>query len=50
MFANEEQGLVGAKAYAAAHKHELSNIITGAESEYLLKRIMVVSKADLLVF
>ncbi|NVJ66229.1 MAG: M20/M25/M40 family metallo-hydrolase [Gammaproteobacteria bacterium] len=34
MWANEEQGLVGAKAYAEAHKHELANIITGAESDF----------------
>ncbi len=34
MFANEEQGLVGARAYAEAHKGELANIITGAESDF----------------
>lgn len=34
MFANEEQGLVGGKAYAQAHKSELSNIITAAESDF----------------
>ncbi|WP_251357918.1 M20/M25/M40 family metallo-hydrolase [Kangiella sp. TOML190] len=34
MWANEEQGLVGAKAYAEAHKNDLNNIITGAESDF----------------
>lgn len=34
LFANEEQGLLGGKAYAQAHKDELSNIITGAESDF----------------
>ncbi len=34
MFANEEQGLVGARAYAEAHKDELHNIITAAESDF----------------
>ncbi|NVK21091.1 MAG: M20/M25/M40 family metallo-hydrolase [Kangiellaceae bacterium] len=34
MFANEEQGLVGARAYAEAHKDELQKIITGAESDF----------------
>jgi Zn-dependent M28 family amino/carboxypeptidase len=34
MFANEEQGLVGGKAYAQAYKDELKNIITAAESDF----------------
>lgn len=34
MFANEEQGLVGGKAYAQAHKDNLKNIITAAESDF----------------
>ena len=34
MFANEEQGLVGARAYAEAHKDEVHKIITGAESDF----------------
>ncbi len=39
MWANEEQGLVGARAYAEAHKDELANIITGAESDFGAGRI-----------
>lgn len=34
MFANEEQGLVGGKFYAEAHKNELNRIITAAESDF----------------
>ena len=34
MFANEEQGLVGGKAYAEAHKDNVKNIITAAESDF----------------
>ncbi|GAA4363615.1 M28 family peptidase [Kangiella marina] len=34
MFANEEQGLVGGKAYADAHKDDVQNIITAAESDF----------------
>lgn len=34
LWANEEQGLIGARAYAHAHRNELSNIITGAESDF----------------
>ena len=34
MFANEEQGLVGGKAYAEAHKDNIKNIITAAESDF----------------
>ncbi|RDX36333.1 peptidase M28 family protein [Kangiella sp. HD9-110m-PIT-SAG07] len=34
MFANEEQGLVGGKAYAEAHKDDIQNIITAAESDF----------------
>ncbi|WP_417446850.1 M28 family peptidase [Kangiella sp.] len=34
MFANEEQGLVGGKFYAGAHKEELNRIITAAESDF----------------
>ncbi|WP_223669545.1 M20/M25/M40 family metallo-hydrolase [Kangiella shandongensis] len=34
MFANEEQGLVGGKAYAQAYKGELNHIITAAESDF----------------
>ncbi|MBD3653566.1 M28 family peptidase [Kangiella sp.] len=34
MFANEEQGLVGGKFYAEAHKDELNRIITAAESDF----------------
>lgn len=39
LFANEEQGLVGGKAYAKAHKDELKNIISGAESDFGAGRI-----------
>ncbi|MEE4246010.1 MAG: M20/M25/M40 family metallo-hydrolase, partial [Kangiellaceae bacterium] len=34
LWANEEQGLFGAKAYAEAHKSELDKHITGAESDF----------------
>jgi Zn-dependent M28 family amino/carboxypeptidase len=34
LWANEEQGLIGAKAYAKAHKKDLKNHITGAESDF----------------
>lgn len=34
MFANEEQGLIGGKAYAEAHKDDIKNIITAAESDF----------------
>ena len=34
LFANEEQGLVGARAYAAKHKDDLANHVTGAESDF----------------
>lgn len=34
LFANEEQGLIGARAYAAKHKGDLDNHITGAESDF----------------
>ena len=34
LFANEEQGLVGAKAYAAKHWSDLNNHVTGAESDF----------------
>lgn len=34
LFANEEQGLVGARAYAKKHKDDLHNHITGAESDF----------------
>jgi len=39
LFANEEQGLVGGKAYADAYKDELKNIISGAESDFGAGRI-----------
>ncbi len=39
MFANEEQGLVGGKAYAEAHKDELDRMHTGAESDFGAGRI-----------
>lgn len=39
LFANEEQGLVGGKAYADAYKNELKNIISGAESDFGAGRI-----------
>ncbi|AOE50390.1 M28 family peptidase [Kangiella sediminilitoris] len=39
MFANEEQGLLGGKAYAKAHKDKLDNIITAAESDFGADRI-----------
>jgi len=34
LFANEEQGLVGAKAYAREHQKDLANHVTGAESDF----------------
>ncbi len=34
LWANEEQGLVGAKAYAKKHKEDLANHVTGAESDF----------------
>jgi carboxypeptidase Q len=34
LWANEEQGLIGAKAYAKANAHDLDNHITGAESDF----------------
>ncbi len=34
LWGNEEQGLHGAKAYAAAHKDEMKQHITGAESDF----------------
>ncbi len=34
LWANEEQGLHGAKAYALAHKNNILNHITGAESDF----------------
>ncbi|MDH5435039.1 MAG: M20/M25/M40 family metallo-hydrolase [Gammaproteobacteria bacterium] len=50
LWANEEQGLVGAKAYAAAHEDDLENHITGAESDFGAGRIYAfasrVSDAD----
>lgn len=39
LWANEEQGLIGARAYAQAHKDELSRIISGAESDFGAGRI-----------
>jgi Zn-dependent M28 family amino/carboxypeptidase len=39
LWANEEQGLVGARAYAAAHKHELAQHIIGAESDFGAGRV-----------
>jgi len=39
LFANEEQGLVGAKAYAKAHADEINNHITGSESDFGAGRI-----------
>ncbi|WP_196137507.1 M20/M25/M40 family metallo-hydrolase [Aliikangiella sp. G2MR2-5] len=34
LFANEEQGLVGAKAYGKAHANDIANHVTGAESDF----------------
>lgn len=34
LWGSEEVGLVGAKAYAEAHEHELHNIIVAAESDF----------------
>ncbi len=34
LYANEEAGLFGGKAYANAHKHELARHIIGAESDF----------------
>ncbi len=39
LFANEEQGLIGAKAYAKRHADDLSNHMTGAESDFGAGRI-----------
>ena len=39
LWANEEQGLVGARAYANAHKNELDQHIIGAESDFGAGRI-----------
>lgn len=38
-FANEEAGLYGGKAYAAAHKHEVAQHILGSESDFGSDRI-----------
>jgi hypothetical protein len=38
-FANEEQGLFGAKAYAAAHANEIAQHLIGAESDFGAGRI-----------
>jgi carboxypeptidase Q len=43
LFANEEQGLVGAKAYAKAHSKDLANHMTGAESDFGAGRIYAMS-------
>ena len=34
LWSNEEQGLMGAKAYAKRHKADLDNHVTGAESDF----------------
>ncbi len=34
LWSNEEQGLIGAKAYAKSHLSDISNHITGAESDF----------------
>ncbi len=39
LWANEEQGLVGARAYAKAHAHELAQHIVGSESDFGAGRI-----------
>ncbi len=39
LWANEEQGLKGARAYAEAHKHELAQHIIGAESDFGAGRV-----------
>ncbi len=39
LWANEEQGLIGARAYAKAHKNSLENHIIGAESDFGAGRI-----------
>ena len=38
-FANEEAGMIGGKAYAAAHKDELARHILGAESDFGAGRV-----------
>ncbi|HWU53164.1 MAG TPA: M20/M25/M40 family metallo-hydrolase, partial [Tahibacter sp.] len=38
-FANEEAGLFGGKAYAAAHKHEVAQHVLGSESDFGADRI-----------
>lgn len=38
-FANEEAGLYGGKAYAAAHKHEVAQHVLGSESDFGSDRI-----------
>jgi len=43
LWANEEQGLVGAKAYAKAHLDDMENHITGAESDFGAGRIYAFS-------
>jgi carboxypeptidase Q len=43
LFANEEQGLLGAEAYAEAHKDELDQHVTGAESDFGAGRIYAFS-------
>ena len=43
LWANEEQGLVGARAYAKAHQADLANHITGAESDFGAGRIYAFS-------
>jgi hypothetical protein len=42
-FANEEQGLYGGKAYAAAHANEVERHIIGAESDFGAGRIYALS-------
>jgi carboxypeptidase Q len=39
LWANEEQGLIGARAYAKAHEDEISQHIIGAESDFGAGRI-----------
>lgn len=51
LWANEEQGLIGARAYAKQHKSNLENHILGAESDFGAGRIYsfssLVTKQDL---